>query len=203
MNKKQIITIGRQFGAGGRTVGKELAAQLGIGFYDKELILEAARASGLSEKLLDNMDEQHTSSLLYSLVMHSQSRSLFSTNKPLDLLVYEAQIASVKNVAERGPCVIVGRAADRILQSDYDVVSIFITAPIETRIAHVAERDGISREDAARKIARLDKARASFYNSFSDKKWGRAETYDLCINIGKMGEAAAVEMIRRYFCPGM
>lgn len=198
MNKKRIITIGRQFGAGGRTLGKELAHQLGIDFYDKELIIEAAQASGLSHQLLDNLDEQHTGSLLYSLVMNAQSRSLFGGGKPLELLAYEAQITSVKNVAEKGPCVIVGRAADCILRDNYDVVSIFVTAPLSSRIAHVARRDAISEAEAARKIARLDKARASFYNGFSDRTWGEAGSYDLCINMGRTEEAAAVALIRQY-----
>lgn len=198
MNQKRVITIGRQFGAGGRTIGRELACRLGLDFYDKELIVEAAQASGLSHRLLDNLDEQHTGSLLYSLVMNAQSRSLFGGGKPLELMVYEAQIASVKNVAEKGPCVIVGRAADCILRDSYDVVSIFVTAPLPARIAHVAGRDGICEEEAARKIARMDKARASFYNGFSDQRWGEAGSYDLCINTGKVGEQAAVELIRQY-----
>lgn len=198
MSAKQIITIGRQFGAGGRSIGKELARQLGIGFYDKELIVEAAQASGLSHRLLDNLDEQHAGSLLYSLVMNAQGRNLFGGGKPLELLAYEAQIASVKNVAEQGPCVIVGRAADCILRGSYEIVSVFVTAPLPDRIAHVSNRDGISEEEAAKKIARLDKARASFYNSFSDQKWGEAGSYDLCINAGRVGENAAVDLIRQY-----
>lgn len=200
MNDKQIITIGRQFGAGGRTIGKELARRLGIGFYDKELIAEAARSSGLSHQLLDNLDEQHTGSLLYSLVMNTRSRTPFVSSKPLELVVYETQIASVRSVAERGPCVIVGRAADCILRDTCDIVSIFITAPLQKRIAHVAERDGISQSEAAKKIARLDKARASFYNGFSDQKWGEAGSYDLCINTGRVGESAAAELILQYLC---
>lgn len=198
MSTKQIITIGRQFGAGGRTIGKELACRLGVDFYDKELIVEAARSSGLSHRLLDTLDEQHTSSLLYSLVMNAQGRNLFSAGKPLELLAYEAQIASVKDVAEKGPCVIVGRAADCILRGSYDVVSIFVSASLPDRTAHVSRRDGISEEEAAKKIARLDKARASFYNSFSDQKWGEADSYDLCIHLGRVREAAAVELILQY-----
>lgn len=198
MNGTQIVTIGRQFGAGGRSIGKALAASLGVSFYDKDLILEAARASGLSHQLLANMDEQHTGSLLYSLVMNAQGRNLFGSGKPVELLAYEAQIASVRCVAERGPCVIVGRAADCILQDTCDVRSIFVTAPLANRVRHVAQRDGIPEEEAARKIARLDKARASFYNGFSDKVWGEAASYDLCLNLGRLKEADAVELVLQY-----
>lgn len=198
MNSKQIVTIGRQFGAGGRSIGKELAARLGVGFYDKELILEAAQASGLSHRLLDSMDEQHTGSLLYALVMNAQGKNLFGAGKPVELLAYEAQIESVRCVAERGPCVIVGRAADCILRDAYEVRSIFVSAPLDNRVRHVAKRDGISEEEAARKITRMDKARASFYNGFSDKRWGEAASYDLCLNLGRISEAAAADLIERF-----
>lgn len=195
MKQNQIITIGRQFGAGGRSVGKKLADQLGIGFYDKELIAEASKASGLPQQLLRYMDEQHTASLLYSLVMNLQNQNPFGSGKTVELMAYEAQISAVKYVAAKGPCVIVGRAADRILESDYDVISFFIVSPMEKRIHHIIERDGISREEAVSKIARLDKSRASFYNYFSDKKWGAAGSYDLCINAGSIGEDTALHLM--------
>lgn len=198
MESRQIITIGRQFGAGGRSIGKRLAEHLGIGFYDKELIAEASQSSGLPQRLLANMDEQSTGSLLYSMVMNLQGKNLFGSNKSIELMAYEAQIASVKYVAEKGPCVIVGRAADCILQADYNVVSFFIVSPKANRIAHVAKRDAISQEEAAKKIARLDKARASFYNGFSDKRWGEAGSYDCCLNTGMIGEETAVNMMLQY-----
>lgn len=198
MTTPKIVTIGRQFGAGGRTIGKELAERLGVSFYDKELIVEAAQASGLSRQLLNNLDEQHIGSLFYSVVMNAQSRNLFGGGKTLEMLAYEAQIASVKNVAEKGSCVIVGRAADCILRDSYDIVSIFVTAALPERLARVARRDALSEAEAAKKIERLDKARASFYNGFSDRKWGEAGSYDLCINAGKVGDSAAVELILQY-----
>lgn len=198
MNANQIITIGRQFGAGGRSIGKKLAERLGISFYDQELIKEAAQSSGLAHELMNNMDEQHMGSLLYSIVMNTQSKSFFHTGKSVELMAYEAQISAVKNVAEKGPCVIVGRAADCILEADYDIVSFFIISPMEKRILHVAKRDEISREEAAKKIVRLDKARASFYNGFSSKRWGAASSYDCCINAGAIGEEAAVEIMLQY-----
>lgn len=198
MNTNQIITIGRQFGAGGRSIGKELAKRLGVDFYDQELIKEAAQNSGLAHELMNSMDEQHMGSLLYSIVMNTPGRNLFTTGKSVELVAYEAQISAVKNVAEKGPCVIVGRAADCILAADYDIVSFFITAPERMRIAHVAERDGITKEEALKKIVRLDKARASFYNGFSNKKWGAASSYDCCINAGIIGEEEAVKLMQQY-----
>ncbi|PWM20043.1 MAG: cytidylate kinase [Collinsella tanakaei] len=194
----RIITIGRQFGAGGRTVGKMVAEQLGIDFYDKELIVEAAKTSGLPDQLLDHMDEQHTASLLYSLVMNAQVPKLFAAGKPIELLAYDAQIASVKAVAAKGPCVIVGRAADCILRDAYDVVSVFLTAPLPDRIHHVIQRDAVSEKEASQKIARLDKARASFYNSFSERKWGDASNYDLCLNASCIGMSDCAGMILHF-----
>ncbi len=182
--KTQIITIGRQFGAKGRSIGKKIADELGIGFYDKELIAEAAKQSGLSEKILHNFDETSSTSLLYSIVMNAQSKNLFGGGKSVEQLAYEAQIESVKNVAKAGSCVIVGRAADAILADEYDVFSIFITAPMKDRIAHVAERDEISEKEAESKIIRLDRARASFYNGVANKKWGKPPTTTFALTVG-------------------
>ena len=134
-SSRRIITIGRQFGAGGRSVGKLVANKLGIDFYDKELIAEAAKVSELSDKFITHMDEQHTSSLLYSLILHAQTPGIFGKGKPIELLAYDAQIASVKAVASKGPCVIVGRAADCILWDEYDVMSFFLTARCQTAFA--------------------------------------------------------------------
>lgn len=196
---KRIITIGRQFGAGGRSIGKVLAQRLGVDFYDKELIAEAAQASGLSHQVLSDMDEKHMNSLLFSLVISAQNKNLTGSNKPIELIAYEGQIAAVKNVAGKGPCVIVGRAADCILREEYEVTSFFISAPLNDRIKRVAERDGITESGAAEKIKRLDKARASYYNSFTDnRKWGRADSYDLCLDLGKISEEDAVGVIMQF-----
>ena len=197
-SSRRIITIGRQFGAGGRSVGKLVANKLGINFYDKELIAEAAKVSGLSDKFITHMDEQHTSSLLYSLILHAQTPGIFGKGKPIELLAYDAQIASVKAVASKGPRVIVGRAADCILWDEYDVMSFFLTAPLSDRICHVAERDSLSKDEAAQKISRLDKARESIYNSFSDRKWAEASSYDMCLNVAQLGVEAAADIILKF-----
>lgn len=198
MKTNQRITIGRQFGAGGRSVGKAVADRLGIPFYDKELIAEACKATGLPEQMLLHMDEQNTTSLLYSLVMQAQTKNIFGNGKSVELMAYEAQIESVKLVAEKGPCVIVGGAADCILKDNYDITSFFISAPLEKRIHHVSQRDDISPNEARKKITLLDKNRATFYNNFSDKRWGVAENYNLCINLDEISEEQAVEIILKF-----
>lgn len=198
MKQNQIITIGRQFGAKGRSIGKKIADELGIAFYDKELIVEAAKSAGISERLMGSFDEVSTSSLFYSLVMNAQDKKLFGNVKPVEQLAYEAQVASVKNVASQGACVIVGRAADCILEQDYDIFSIFISAPLKDRVIHVSKRDNVSEREAENKIMRLDKARASFYNGISNKKWGAAENYTLCFDSSTISEEFAIRWIIEY-----
>ncbi len=193
--KTKIITIGRQFGAGGIEIGRVLAEKLGIPFYDKELIAEAAQKSGLSESFVSAHDEVPTSGLIYSFAMNLYGIG----GKPVELLAYEAQVASVRNVAEKGSCVIVGRAADYILKDEYDVISVFVTAPFERRVKHIMARDGLNEKEAERKIERMDKQRAAFYNSISDSKWGMAASYDLCIDSSKITHETAADIIRFFF----
>ena len=197
MDKTRIITIGRQFGGGGSEIGMELAEKLGIRFYDKELLAEAARQSGLSESFVRGFDEISASGLLYSMAMNVRGGAFYG-GKPVELMAYEAQVASVRSVAEKGECVIVGRGADYILRDDFDVVSVFITSALPYRIGRVMKREGLSAKDAAQKIARMDKARASFYNNLSDKRWGDASAYNLCIDGGSVAVEDAVELIIKY-----
>lgn len=198
MATTRIISIGRQFGAGGREIGKKLAETLNIPFYDKEMLAQLARQSGISDKFLKYLDEVQTPSLLYSFVMNTQSANFLGTNRSLDMMAYEAQLAAVKNAAMRGPCVIVGRGADYILRDDYEVFSVFITGDLEYRIMRVMKRDNVSEKEAAHKIARMDKSRASYYNELSDKKWGVAQSYDLCLNAGKIGQDNSMNLILQY-----
>ncbi len=190
----RIITIGRQFGAGGIEIGKEIADMLGIAFYDKELIAAAAEKSGLSESFVSAHDELPASGLIYSFAMNVYGIG----GKPVELLAYEAQVASVRNVAQKGSCVIVGRGADYILKDEYDVVSVFVTAPMEVRVKNIMQRDGLTEKEAEKKIERMDKQRASFYNSLSDSKWGNAATYDLCIDSSKISYRTAAELVCGY-----
>ncbi|MBQ9980730.1 MAG: cytidylate kinase-like family protein [Oscillospiraceae bacterium] len=198
MNKNTVIVIGRQFGAGGREIGRGVASKLGIPFYDKELLAEAARKSGLSDQFLAAFDEVKTTSLLYSFVMHGQNSGFFNSRDNLGLMAYEAQVAALRNVASRGPCVIVGRGADYILKDEYDVVSIFITGSTDDRINHVMQRDGVSAKEARQKTERMDKNRASYYSELTGHKWGAAANYDLCVNGWKLGIDKSVELIASF-----
>ncbi len=198
MSRTKIITISRKFGSGGREIGKIVAESLGINFYDKEIITAAAKNSGLCDKFVESIDERPTGSLLYSLVMNSQHGG-FAHNKPIELIAYEAQIDAVREAAEHGACVIVGRAADYILKDNYDIVSAFVTAPIEVRAKTVMARDNITEKEAVQKINRLDKARASYYNYHTETKWGSADSYDICINTECIDKELAAKLIIDYY----
>lgn len=196
---KTIITIGRQYGSGGREVGKKLAAALGIGYYDKELLTLAAKKSGLSAEFLDRCDESHTGSLLFSLVMGDPNAFIGSGfNTSVQQMAAKAQHDAITAAAEKGSCVIVGRCADYVLQNEPGLVRVFICADEEFRIRRVCEAEKLSRKDAAVKMRRLDKSRMSYYNYNTDKNWGVSSNYDLCLNTASLGTDGAVDMILHY-----
>lgn len=197
MSKTQIITIGRRCGSGGREIGKILSQKLGLPFYDKEIITDAAKKSGLCDSFMESFEETPTASLLYSLVMNAQNGG-FYMGKPIELVAYEAQINAVRAAAANGPCIIVGRCADYILKDDYDVVSVFITASPEYRAKRTAEFDNIPLKDARQKIVRMDKARASYHNYHAETKWGASDSYELCINSERLTSEAAADLIKSY-----
>lgn len=190
--KKPIITIGRQFGAGGRELGKELAKRLDIPYFDKELIHKAAELSGLSEEYLENKDERATTSFLYSLVMGTRTL----TGQPsLEEMTWKAEQDAILSAAKEGGCVIVGRCADYILRDRKELFRVFIMADEARRMEHVSKRDGISLDEAASKMKKMDKRRAAYYNMYAEHSWGTAGNYDLCINMSKVGTEKAIEMV--------
>ncbi len=196
-----IITIARQFGSGGREIGKKLASKLNIPFYDKELLLHAAEMSGLSEEIVSHFDEQPTNSLLYSLstgVYSLNDAGVVNFAQPVNQRVFQAQFDAIRALAEKGPCVIVGRCADYVLENHENVVRVFLHADLEERIHRVAEYDGISAAEAKTRITKSDKKRANYYNFYSGKKWGVASSYDLCINTSALGYEQTVNFIAEY-----
>ena len=202
MTTKTIITLGRQFGSGGRAVGKKLAEDLGIPYYDKEILQRAAKESGICESLFENHDEKPTSSFLYSLVMDTYSAgyaTMGMQEMPMSQKVFLAQFDTIKKIAEEGPCVIVGRCADYALEELDNVVSVFVHAPLDKRAAASSIFSYSATRAAAKKLAlQNDKKRASYYNYYSNKKWGDGATYDLCVNTGKVGIYGAAEIIKNY-----
>ena len=199
-NKK--YTIGREFGSGGREVGEKLAAKLGIKLYDKELLQQAAKDSGFCEEIFENHDEKPTNSFLYSLVMDTYSVSGYSAapflDMPLNHKVFLAQFETIKKIAEKESCVIVGRCADYALSDNPDCINIFIHADLDVRIKNVSRNLNITENKARDIINKTDKQRASYYNYYTSKKWGDSKSYNLSLDAGKLGTDNCVEMILKF-----
>lgn len=189
-----IICIGRSYGAGGRSVGKLVAEKLGIAFYDKLIMKETAEKSGLSRKYLDSVDE--TSAMTKRGGVYS-GNSIYTTDQYISVedIAYRAQKEVLETIAAAGPCVIVGRCADRILNGKYKVFSVFVSASTEERIKRVSGREGISEEEAAKKIARVDKERSQYYGSISNHQWGAADGYDLTLDLSSVSLESGAELI--------
>ena len=201
MSTNVVFTIGRQFGSGGRQVGKTLAEKLGIPFYDKELIAISARDSGLSEALFSNADEKATSSIFYSLVMGNYpmaSGALGVTEMPLNDQLFLIQSKTIKRLASEGACVIVGRCADYILRDMDNVLNIFVHADLKNRIERAIRVYEVPENKAEDVCLKADKQRANFYNYYSDRKWGMCRTYDLSLDSGMLGIEGCAEQIISY-----
>lgn len=198
MAQQLYVTIGRQFGSGGREIGKKVAQALGIPYYDKELLTVAAEKSGLSHEFLSNYDEKPTNSFLYSLVMGQQNVLAGMHGSTVEQLASQAQRDAVLSVAEQGSCVIVGRCADYILRDQPGLVRVFVCADEGARIARICHRDSVDEKEAREKMKKMDKARAAYYAFHTDREWGSADSYDLCVNSSRRGIDAAVELILQF-----
>jgi len=201
MSDKVIITIGRECGSGGRHIGKQLAEELGIKYYDKELLTEAAKKSGLCRELFETHDEKPTSSFLYALVMDTYSMGYSNSgymDMPLNHKIFLAQFDTIKQIAAEESCVIIGRCADYALADNPNVISVFITADDDVKIKTLMDRHQISEAKAKDLMIKTDKKRASYYNYYSNKRWGDSKSYDLCINSSKLGNDGVIQIIKAY-----
>ena len=196
-----IITIGRQFGSAGHEIGERLAKDYGIPYYDKELLTRAAKESGFCEEMIKNHDERPTNSFLYNLVMDTYSFGYNSSafvDMPISHKVFLTQFDAIKKIADEGPCVIVGRCADYALADYKNAVHVFIHADEEFKVKRVMERFDISEQKAKEMMIKKDKQRQSYYNYYSTKKWGRAESYNLTINSSILGVDGTVKLIKQF-----
>ena len=202
MNRKIIICIGRQLGSGGHDIGRMLALDFQAN-YDRELLNLAAKESGLSEKFLAQNDERKGffKSLLNIQVTH-MGNNTYKPNFSQESL-FQFQSDAMMKAADAGSCVFVGRCAEYILRNNPNMVSIFITAPMEFRIHQVMNKEGVSRIVAQKKIEHGESQRAAYYNYYTGKKWGHATSYDLCIDSSILGlpatEKFIAEFIRKKF----
>ena len=192
MDDRIIISIGRQYGSGGREIGKKLAEIFNIDFYDKELITLAAKESGFSEEILKENDENHNGSFLYSLVMGTYTGG---DNLPLNHKLFLAQFDTIKKQASEKSCVIIGRCADYALEYNPNCVKVFIHADLDSRIKRAIDVYGESPDKVEEVIKKTDKKRESYYNFYTGKKWGQMQNYDITINSAFSGIDGAVKAI--------
>jgi len=198
VSMKTVLTIGRQFGSGGHEIGRRVAVRLNIPCYDREMLQMAAEKSGLSEKLLENLDERPRS-LLYSVAMNAYLPALpgAGAGDSLEQQVYMATYDAIRQLAEEGPCVLIGRCADHALEGNPNLLRLFIYAPVEQRIKKVMEREKLDREQARMLIARTDKRRGAYYEYYSMRKWGVVENYDFCLDSSVFGYDGTEELITK------
>ena len=192
-----IITIGRQFGSGGRDVGEKVAEYFNIPFYDKELVELAAQKSNISKEALKEVDEHATNSFLYSLASGNYSMRGINApiyyEMPINDKLFIAQADVIKEVAKRGSCVIVGRCADYVLENEnVDVLSVFVYGSVDYRAKRVMSALDITQAKAKDKVLKTDKQRRTYYAS---KNWGVMSNYDLCIDAEKFGIEETANMI--------
>ena len=188
MKKKIIITIGRQFGSGGLAVAKELGRKLGIPVYDNELITKAAQDSGFSAELFVRNDEKK--SLFSFSRLFVESESYMSENG-----LFQMQCETIRRIAEQGSAIIVGRCSDYVLRDMECTLDVFLTAPMENRVARVMERAGVDMDKATEIIEKRDRSRADYYNYYTFGNWGVASTYDLCVDSSLLGIEGTADFI--------
>ena len=201
MKGNLVITIGRQAGSGGKKIGELLAKELGIKFYDKELLAAATKNSGICQELFESHDERPTNSFLYSLVMDTYSLG-YTTSSYLDMpinhKIFLAQFDAIKQIADNESCVIIGRCADYALAEHDNLVTVFVNADEEDRIKRIAEVQNITEDKAKDLMIKIDKKRSSYYNYYSNKHWSDSKSYDLCINSSRLGFEGCVNLLRSY-----
>lgn len=205
---KKIITIGREYGAGGNAIGKLVAEKLGVPFYDSEIIDMAAKNSGLSAEFIKENEQNISSGWLYNLLLGASYASpgpagntfTASGNTPLADQVFNAQRSVIIELAKKGPCVIVGRCSDYVLRhcadiAKEDMLNIFIYANMEDKVKRAVAEDKLNAANAEKEIKQIDKRRANHYNTFTERTWGNRSHYDLLVNSSLLGVEGTAEMI--------
>ena len=200
MDTNFVITIGRQLGSGGRQIGNVLADCMNVSFYDKELIALASKQSGLSKDLFEKADEKTKFSLhgIFSGIKSSIHDEGFTNNYLSNESLFKIQSDVIRELAEKNSCVFVGRCADYILRDHPCILNVFISADIKDRIERVAGYHQLSEEKAFDLIEKMDKKRADYYNYYSNKHWGVASSYHLCVNSSVLGIEVTADLIQQF-----
>ena len=202
MSKKIIITIARQYGSGGREIGEIVSARLNIPIYDKILITEAATKGDFNEEVLKMADESAASSLLYTLAMGSNTLGAamhFGYKMPLNDKLFLLQSDVIREYAEKGSGIFIGRCADYVLKDEPNIIRLFIYGDLEHRRQRVLERHpDLKSNQAIDAISKVDKRRSTYYNFYTGNKWGKFENYDLAINSSTLGIEGTADLICRF-----
>ena len=180
---KRIITISREFGSGGRFIGEEVAKKLGIAYYDKNIIGQIAEKSGLSPEYIQENAELSPKKGLFAYAFSGRD----ITGKSVEDMVYEAQRNIILELAEKEPCVIIGRNADYILKDRDDVLNVFIHGDMPEKIKRITGLYNVKEKEAVKMMADTDKRRRTNYNFYTDQNWGKASNYTLCLNSSQFG----------------
>ena len=193
-----VITISREYGSGGRIIGKKLAEKLGIDFYDHELITMAAEQTGMSEEFLKNTEERANHSIRFSLSYLGN----LSYTMPLNDKVFIAQSQIIRSLADKGPCVVVGRCADYILKEHKHCINVFIHADIDYRLYRAIKHYNFPEQKTTEKtkelIYKIDKQRETYYNYYTDQSWGRADNYHICLDSSQLHIDGTVDVLKKY-----
>lgn len=200
---KYVITIARGYGSGGRTIGKMLSDELGIHYYDRELLRLASDESGINEELFGKADEKIKESFLYKIMRKSYSGEIITPDNDDfvsndNLFNYQAKVIKQLAKEEEKSCIIVGRCADYILKDQKNVIRIFVHAPLEHCIDTLEKMSYGSRKEIQKKIESIDKHRAAYYEYYTKRNWDNAANYDLCINTSELTFEEAVVLIKEY-----
>ena len=180
---KRIITISREFGSGGRFIGEEVAKKLGIAYYDKNIIGQIAEKSGLSPEYIQENAELSPKKGLFAYAFSGRD----ITGKSVEDMVYEAQRNIILDLAEKEPCVIIGRNADYILKDRDDVLNVFIHGDMPEKIKRITGLYNVKEKEVVKMMADTDKRRRTNYNFYTDQNWGKASNYTLCLNSSQLG----------------
>lgn len=199
MEEKIIINIGRQLGSGGREIGEKLSELLKIPFYDKELLQIASQESGLGKEFFEKADEKNTHNILGSLFSQNvwaneEYSNYYLSNETL----FQIQSDVIRKLADQHSCIFIGRCADYVLKENQRCLNVFISADLNDRISRIAKLQQLSENKARELIEKTDKKRASYYNYYSNKVWGAAESYHLCINSSVLGIDETVKFILEF-----
>lgn len=196
MKENRIVTISRQYGSGGREIGRRLAERLGIPYYDKELIILAAERSGYARSLFEEADQKASNSMIFSLMWAGSMVN--SYDLPLNDKIYLIQSGVIQQVARQGSCVIVGRCADYVLQDRFPCVNVFIHAALQKRMDRAVKVYGLSPDDVQSVLLKTDKRRETYYNYYTGRKFGDARNYTLSLDSLGVGIENAVRVMADY-----